>query len=222
MKRGRVRLPGGYTGGTFPTRKLAAGCDHLVIGCRAEREETDVMGREPSPPHEYGQICFRDRRTRPSIPGRGFERIAVKVLVSALCMLAIASGTGLGPAGASAPTAPPKTRITAEIRFASRTVREGRNLRGTLFLRNPTKHTIDLNDGCRPQWEVALGTGTTPPGVAFTDLCGTAPFPVRPGTRKLPFTVSTSGLDPGRYRAFLIASTETFPSAKPVPVRVSR
>jgi hypothetical protein len=180
------------------------------------------MVREPSLPDESGQIPVRHRAARPSIPGRGFERIAAKVLVIALFLRAIASGTGLGPAGASAPTTAPTGRITAEIRFASRTVREGRNLRGTLFLRNPTKHTIDLNDGCRPQWQVALGTGTTPPGVAFPMLCGTKPFPVRPGTTKLPFTVSTSGLDPGRYRAFLIASTESFPSAKPVPVRVSR
>jgi hypothetical protein len=180
------------------------------------------MGRELSQSHESRQLRVSRRAARPSIPGRGFERTAAKALVSALFLLVIALGTGLGPAGASAPTTAPTGRITAEIRFASRTVRAGRNLRGTLFLRNPTKHTIDLNDGCRPQWQVALGQGAEPPGVAFSMLCGTAPFPVRPGTTKLPFTVSTSGLDPGRYRAFLVASTESFPSAKPVPVRVSR
>jgi hypothetical protein len=144
------------------------------------------------------------------------------MLVSGLILLVMVVGAGIGPAGASTPVTAPTGRITAEIRFASRTVSEGRKLRGTLVLRNPTKHTIDLNDGCRPQWQVALGQGKEPPGVAFSMLCDTAPFPVRPGMTKLPFTVSTRGLDPGRYRAFLVASSENFPSAKPVRVRVSR
>jgi hypothetical protein len=144
------------------------------------------------------------------------------VLVSGLILLVTVLGTGLGAAGASVEGAAATGRITAEIRFASRTAPEGRKLRGTLFLRNPTKHTIDLNDSCRPQWQVILGQGAEAPGVAFSMLCGTEPFRVRPGTTKLPFTVSTRDLDPGRYRAFLVASTESFPSAKPVRVRVTR
>jgi len=180
------------------------------------------MRREPSQQVVSRQIPGRRRPARLSIPGRGLDRIHAKVLVSALFLLVIAVGSGFGPAGASAPTTVATGRITAEIRFASRTVRQGRKLRGTLFLRNPTKHTVDLNDGCRPQWQVVLGPGSTPPGVAFSMLCGTEPFPVRPGTTKLPVTVVTHGFDPGRYRAFLVASTESFPSAKPVRVRVTR
>jgi len=122
------------------------------------------------------------------------------------------------PAGA----ADSSSGVTARIVLARSRVSEGKPAKGTLMLANPGKQTVDLRTECTPQWDVALGRGREAPPVAFTQICGTKPFPVRPGVNRYPFESATKGLSPGRYRAFLVSSDPSFPSARPVALRVVR
>jgi hypothetical protein len=112
------------------------------------------------------------------------------------------------------------TGVTAELVLPSTRVAPGTPLRGTLVLTNRGDHAVDLNDGCAPKWDVVLGRGRTPPGVAFSMECSPAPFRVAPGTTERKFRVDTTGRRPGRYRAFLVASQPSFPEATPVKVRI--
>jgi hypothetical protein len=99
-------------------------------------------------------------------------------------------------------------------------LKSGRKLRGSLVLTNHTKESVDLNHGCTPKWDVVLGRGRKAPGVAFSLVCGTASFVIGPGAHKEPFTVPTTGLRAGRYRAFLVSSDPKFPTARPVPLTI--
>jgi hypothetical protein len=151
---------------------------------------------------------------------------------------------------ASSATATPTTaprNVTAVIQLPARTARAGRPVHGSLVLRNTGRRTLDLRQGCTPQWQVVLGRGRSAPPVAFSMICGTAPFRVPPGTTKRPFTLSTRAdgcaadaaqvtadlpqcgadgrpppLAPGRYRAFLVSSGGDFPTADPVKLRLTR
>jgi hypothetical protein len=136
--------------------------------------------------------------------------VAVFSLVSALA----------GAATASAATG--VDGVTAKLVLASRRVPAGTPLRGTLVLTNPGDRTVDLNQGCAPQWDVVLGRGRTPPQVAFTMECSPEPFRVAPGSTQRKFRVDTAGKRAGAYRVFLVASQPSFPEAKPVKVRVVR
>jgi hypothetical protein len=112
------------------------------------------------------------------------------------------------------------TTVTARIDVAKKTVAAGKPVRGTLVLLNPTRGKVDLNRICTPKWEVVLGRGKKPPPIAFSQECGVAPFPVKPGRNTYRFAVQTKNLRAGRYHAFLVASDPSFPQAKPVAVRI--
>jgi hypothetical protein len=161
-----------------------------------------------------------------------------------LAVLVVTGTTATLPA-AGAEKAP--KGVTATISLPSRTARAGRDVKGKLVLKNSGSTTVDLRDVCTPKWQAVLGKGRTAPPVAFTMECGVDPFPVKPGTTKLPFTLSTryggctkdatqvtadlprcgaDGLPPalrtGRYRVFLVANQSSFPTAAPVRLRLVR
>lgn len=137
--------------------------------------------------------------------------------------MALAAGVAIGarPAGAlPIPAATEPTPVTARLLLDKRQVKAGAPVKGRLVLTNPTAATIDLSGDCAPRWEVVLGRGKKAPPVAFSQLCETGSFPVAPGADPYPFRVSTTGLHPGKYHAFLVASDPAFPSAKRVPVTI--
>jgi hypothetical protein len=134
----------------------------------------------------------------------------------AAVLLVLALGA-LPAAGASAVAA---GRVTARIDLPSTRLRSASTVKGRLVLTNSGDLPVDLNQGCTPKWEVVLGKGPKPPGVAFTLECGVEPFVVPPGTTRLPFGLRVGRRRPGRYRAFLVASDPSFPHAKPVKVTV--
>jgi hypothetical protein len=140
-----------------------------------------------------------------------------RTLVGAIAVFSLVSGL-IWPTAAGAATG---TRgVTAELVLASRHVPAGTPLRGRLVLTNPGAHTVDLNQGCAPMWDVVLGRGSTPPQVAFAMVCSPEPFRVAPGRTQRRFRVDTAGTRAGSYRAFLVASQPSFPAAKPVKVRI--
>jgi hypothetical protein len=128
-----------------------------------------------------------------------------------------ALGLAAGPAAGAAPIA--AGRVSARLELPKTRVRTGGTLKGHLVLTNSGDQTVDLNQSCAPKWQVVLGKGPKPPGVVFALVCTTEQFLVKPGTTRLPFEVS-AGRKPGRYRAFLVASLPSFPTAKPVRVMV--
>lgn len=139
-------------------------------------------------------------------------------LLAPLLLLLVSLGGGFaGPAGAA-----DAAGVTAKLVLASTRVTAGTPVRGTLVLRNPSHRAVDLNEGCRPKWVVALGRGRKPPAVVFSMECVPKPFVVPPGRTKLRFRAPTRGLRAGDYRAFLVASQPSFPSAAPVKVRIIR
>jgi hypothetical protein len=132
--------------------------------------------------------------------------------------LAVGVGASVGASvGARTQNSP---SVTAKLVLAKSKVTSGRTLRGNLVLTNHTKQPVNLNTGCTPRWDVVLGRGKQAPGVAFSLVCGTASFPVAPGSHKSPFTATTTGLHAGKYRAFLVSSDPTFPTARPVPLTI--
>jgi hypothetical protein len=140
-----------------------------------------------------------------------------RALVGAIAVFSLVSGLAVPPtAGAATSTA----GVTAELVLSSRRVPAGTPLRGRLVLTNRRADTVDLNQGCAPQWDVVLGRGTTPPQVAFAMVCSPEPFRVAPGTTLRRFRVDTAGKRAGTYRVFLVASQPSFPEAKPVKVRI--
>jgi hypothetical protein len=138
--------------------------------------------------------------------------------------LASVVATFLLVSGLTAPTATTAgaatTGVTAKLVLSSTRVPAGTPLRGTLVLENPGNHAVDLNEGCAPKWDVVLGRGRTAPDVAFSMECSPEPFRVAPGSSERKFRVGTTGRRPGSYRAFLVAREPSFPSAKPVKVRI--
>jgi hypothetical protein len=126
--------------------------------------------------------------------------------------------TGVVPIGAIPAIADGK--VTARIALPSTRVAARSTVRGHLVLTNSGDQAVDLNQGCTPKWEVVLGRGTRPPGVAFSLECGVEKFIVKPGTTRLPFDLQVGRRRPGTYRAFLVASDPSFPGASPVRVTV--
>ena len=90
--------------------------------------------------------------------------------------------------------------MTARLELPSTRLRAGSTVHGKLVLTNSGDLPVDLNQGCTPKWEVVLGRGPRPPGVAFTLDCGVEPFVVKPGTSKLPFELAVGRKRSGRYR----------------------
>jgi hypothetical protein len=142
--------------------------------------------------------------------------------VSVLAAFCLVSGLAGPAAPAAAAGAAAPTAVTARLVLRSTRVPAGTPLRGTLVLTNPGDQPLDLNDGCSPKWDVVLGRGRTPPGVAFSLECSPEPFLVAPGSTERRFRVDTAGRRPGSYRVFLVASQPSFPDAKPVKVRIVR
>jgi hypothetical protein len=136
----------------------------------------------------------------------------------ALAVLAALGLAGVLPAGAG-PTVAAGT-VTARIALPATRLVAGTTVKGHFVLVNSGDRPVDLNHGCAPKWEVVLGRGTRPPGVAFTLDCGVEPFVVQPGTTRLPFELRVRRRKPGNYRAFLVASDPSFPRAPPVKVTV--
>jgi hypothetical protein len=144
-----------------------------------------------------------------------------RFLAAGAVALAVVTGGGAGAANAAQqPAKRPSSPVTAKIELAKKQVTAGKPVRGTLVLTNRATKKVDLKQVCTPKWEVALGNAKEAPPVAFTQVCGVASFPVKPGRNKFPFETSTAGLGAGKYHAFLVASDPTFPSAKPAPVRI--
>ncbi|MGO8871291.1 MAG: hypothetical protein ACLQPH_07785 [Acidimicrobiales bacterium] len=102
---------------------------------------------------------------------------------------------------------------------------------------------INLNKGCRPDFQVALTSKTYQPMIAFAAVCTLRPFIIRPGVNRLPVQVVTtyeSCLQPdassavsirkcvnnappplptGKYEAVLFGSGDLpLPEPRPVPV----
>jgi hypothetical protein len=167
------------------------------------------------------------------------QRCWVVVGVIALVGLAV-------PSSAHAATSSPGS-VTATIQVPRTRVRAGATVHGSLVLTNHSGAPVDLKTTCTPKWQVVLGSGKEPPGVAFSQECGVDPFIVKAGTTQLPFTLSTSyagcapdaasvsrdlprcranGRPPplprGRYHAFLVTSDPSFPQAAPAPIRLVR
>jgi hypothetical protein len=139
------------------------------------------------------------------------------IAIAVALVLVVGAEAGTVPAAATPTTTKPSS-VTAKLRLDKKRVKEGSKVKGRLVLTNPTDRTIDLSDDCAPQWDVVLGTGKKAPPIAFSQLCAVSPFPVAPGHNRYPFRVSTQGLDPGKYHAFLVASDPSFPHAKPARV----
>jgi hypothetical protein len=110
--------------------------------------------------------------------------------------------------------------VTARITLASSRFPARSTVKGHLVLTNSGDRPVDLNHGCTPKWEVVLGKGTQPPDVAFTLDCGVAKFVVKPGATRRRFELQVGRRKPGKYRAFLVASDPSFPTAPPVRVTV--
>lgn len=138
----------------------------------------------------------------------------------ALVVLVALGLTGVLPAGASPAVA--AGAVTARITLPSTRLAARSTVKGHLVLTNSGDRPVDLNHGCTPKWAVVLGRGPRPPGVAFTLDCGAEPFLVQPGTARLPFELRVGRRKPGTYRAFLVASDPSFPTAPPVKVTVVR
>jgi hypothetical protein len=138
----------------------------------------------------------------------------------ALAVLVVLGLAGLLPVGASPAIA--AGTVTARIALPSTRLTARSTVKGHLVLTNSGDGAVDLNHGCTPKWEVVLGRGPRPPGVAFTLDCGVDPFLVQPGTTRLPFELRVGRRKPGSYRAFLVASDPSFPAAPPVKVTVVR
>ena len=150
------------------------------------------------------------------------------LLVVPVVVIAVALG-GLLPIGpavrpgtepAAAGTSIAAGRVTARIALSSTRLPARSTVKGHLVLTNSGDRPVDLNQGCAPKWDVVLGRGAHPPGVAFSLECGPEPFVVKPGTTRLPFELQVGRRRPGKYRAFLVASDPAFPTARPVKVTV--
>ena len=139
-------------------------------------------------------------------------------------LFAVVLATGIllavGVPGAAAAPCVTAGRVTARLALASTRLRTGTTVHGHLVLTNSGDLPVDLNQGCTPEWDVVLGKGTKPPGVAFAQICGDEAFVVKPGTTKLPFSLAVGKRPPGHYRAFLVAGDPSFPNARPVKVTV--
>jgi hypothetical protein len=142
-------------------------------------------------------------------------RRAPLVAVTAVFTLALG---GVLPIGTSPAIA--AGTVTARIVLPSTRLPARSTVHGHLVLTNSGDRAVDLNHGCTPKWDVVLGRGTRPPDVAFTLDCGVTKFVVPPGTRRLPFELRVGRRKPGTYRAFLVASDPSFPTARPVRVTV--
>ncbi len=164
-----------------------------------------------------------------------------RVVVGVIVLLGLAV-----PSAAYAVPGSPAS-VTATVQLPRARVRAGATVHGSLVLTNRSGAPVDLKTTCTPKWQVVLGSGKEPPGVAFSLECGVDPFIVKVGTTKLPFTLSTSypgcapdaasvsrdlprcranGRPPplprGRYHAFLVTSDPSFPQAAPAPIRLVR
>lgn len=131
---------------------------------------------------------------------------------------------------------PPAGAISTAIDLPSTTLVAGAMVAGALVVTNHTDHTINLTQGCQPQWAVGLQSPTIPFNPIFPALCDIGPLLVQPGTNRLPFmlsvryrscapdTSSSCGgspppLPPGAYEAVLV-STSSVLSAPPLDVEV--
>ena len=138
-------------------------------------------------------------------------------LVALTAVLTFTLG-GVLPIGASTPIA--AGTVTARIALPSTRLPARSTVHGHLVLTNSGDRPVDLNQGCTPKWDVVLGRGTRPPDVAFTLDCGATKFVVPPGTTRLAFELRVGRRKPGTYRAFLVASEPSVPTARPVRVTV--
>ena len=146
--------------------------------------------------------------------------VVVAVAISLGALLPEGLGLRSATSRAAAASAAAPGRVTARISLPSTRLPARSTVKGHLVLTNPGKRPIDLNQGCTPKWDVLLGRGARPPEIAFSLECGVEPFVVKPGATRLPFELRVGRRQPGRYRAFLVASDPSFPTAPPVRVTV--
>jgi hypothetical protein len=79
----------------------------------------------------------------------------------------------------------------------------GGSIAGALVVSNQTGRPVNLTHGCRPVYRVVLTNQWFPPRAAFTSMCDSRPFILRPGLTRLAITV----------QAFSLACAEGFREA---------
>jgi hypothetical protein len=137
-------------------------------------------------------------------------------------------------------------QIHDRIHLDRTTVVAGSTIKGTLIVTNSARRVVDLAQGCRPSYVVALSSPTYAPQVAFASTCNHRPFVLHPGRTKLPVKVLTTYLEctesggdaatstvppctstsppplrPGSYRTLLIGNGLALPQPTPVVVTLT-
>jgi hypothetical protein len=143
----------------------------------------------------------------------------------------------------AAPASPFHRGLADRLMLQQTTVPAGATIKGTFLVTYAGPTAINLNHGCRPQFAVVLTNRRFPPQAAFASDCTVAPFLIKPGVNRLPFSLQTTypvcgqpggqgtasippclnggqmpPLPVGRYRAVLIGAGLHLPTPAAVPV----
>jgi hypothetical protein len=131
----------------------------------------------------------------------------------AACGSRPAAPSSPGPPSSVAPSASPAPNmatgllpaprgLTDRLALQQTHVTAGTSIKGTLIVTYRGHAPINLNHGCRPAFAVVVANHRFPPSAAFAADCSAAPFIIKPGVNRLPFTVQT------RYQACTQAASQ--------------
>ena len=87
--------------------------------------------------------------------------------------------------------APAPRGLTDRLALQQTHVTAGTSIKGTLIVTYRGHAPINLNHGCTPAFAVVVANHRFPPSAAFAADCSAAPFIIKPGVNRLPFTVQT-------------------------------
>ncbi len=177
---------------------------------------------DPRPPHQMR----RPQRRRQAVITAASVAAVIVAIVATFTYPGRSPGRGTtaSPTAASPGEAP--HGLTDRLELAKTTYVAGTTIAGTLVINNRTGKVVDLNGHrCGFTYAVGITNNGHPFKPVFTTMCVVKPFPVNPGTTRLPVSILTTSttcspcpteglpvLPPGTYKTELVQ-----PSGLPIP-----